>query len=280
MKYITSSLVLVAVLCTPLAGQQLDGPRVEGNSSSEGMSCVFLGHSFFAPIAREFEKHPTKCGIDEHSQFVVFHGGANGSPGRLWASDQDDVARAKELIGSGDVDLVGLTFFPEIGSETADYKRWVELGVKTNPDMKFFIMAPWPRYFGRSLEEYEAVWDEFHPVVDDIIDELREEFPETTIYCIPQGKWMIELWKLYEADKLKEVEVLARENRREDKTCLFTDSLGHGGRIPVQLGVLLWLTAIYDVDVREYELATGVETDLKQIAWQIIRDYEHKSTDE
>lgn len=257
----------------PRAAANLVASPTREGEEFKGYNCVFLGHSFFAPIARALQDHPAQAGFDAHEQMIVFHGGANGSPGRLWASDKEDVRRAKEQIRTGDVDLIGLTFFPGVGSELADYQKWIDLGTEHNPDAKFFIMAPWPRYQDRSFEEYEAQWERFHPAIHDIIDELEAANPDTELFCIPQGKWMVELWRLYENDELPDVAVLKRPGRDNKQSCLFVDQLGHGGRIPVELGALLWLTAIYDVDVREYDLDTETKADLKELAWKIIHEH-------
>ena len=38
--------------------------------------------------------------------------------------------------------------------------------------------------------------------IEEMIDEIKGDYPETTIFCIPQGAWMIELWRKFEQGEL------------------------------------------------------------------------------
>jgi hypothetical protein len=238
---------------------------------TKGYSCVFLGHSFFVPIAQNFGQHPARAGFPEHRQIVVSKGGAEGSPGRLWASLEPD-HEARKAIRSGSVDLIGLTCYPDVGSSLADYQRWIDFAREHNPRTRFFIMIPWPRYWDRTHAQYEAQWLSFEKAMHGLIDQLRELYPDNEIFCIPEGRWMVELWRLFEKGDLPEVSVLMRPTKQSTEPCLFRDRLGHGGDLPVKAGTLIWLAAIYRVDVRQYAVNTGTRADLKGLAWKIVSE--------
>ena len=54
------------------------------------------------------------------------------------------------------------------------------------------------------------------------------------------------------------------------ETSLFVDTFGHPGKILVELGVLIWLEAIYGVDLNAYEYNSDFTTDLKTMASEIM----------
>ncbi|MBI5722622.1 MAG: hypothetical protein HZA50_01595 [Planctomycetes bacterium] len=239
-----------------------------GQDEKKGYNCLFLGHSFFAPIAKELDQHPKQCGFPNHKQTIVFHGGFNGAPGMLWKSTDEDVEKAKKLLATGAVDLVAMTYHPAMGSEVADYQNWTDLALKHNPKTRFVIHAPWAMYKDQTLAQFEAESEKGLAKIHEIIDQLRKTYPKTSFLCIPQSRWMVGLWKLYEKKELPEVTAVKRADK-QSTDCLFLDGLGHGGSIPVKMGALLWLTVIYEVDLTKYKFDTGTKADLKKLAQEI-----------
>ena len=53
-------------------------------ASTEGYKCLFIGHSFFAPIARLLPDFAASAAGVTHEQSVVFSGGETGTPSMLW----------------------------------------------------------------------------------------------------------------------------------------------------------------------------------------------------
>jgi hypothetical protein len=264
----------IALLLLFSAGQACRGADVADTASSptKGYNCLFLGHSFFAPIVNNLSDHPARCGFPKHKQTVVFHGGSKGAPGMLWASPLPDVAQAKKLLESGTVDLLGLTFYPYVGSEVSDYRKWIDLALKHNSKTRFIIQSPWAIYENKTLAQYTDDSEKSLKQIHLIIDSLRQAYPGNTILCIPQGRWMAGLWRLYSGGELPEVAILKRNNPSDKDPCLFLDHIGHGGDIPVKMGALLWLATIYQVDLNTYPWKTNTRYDLKKLAQEIIRN--------
>ena len=225
-----------------------------------------MGHSFFAPIARQFDAHAKRYGFENHKQVISRAGGQNGSPGALW-NNLAATKNSREAIRSGGVDLVGLTV-AGAGSDLADYKAWVDFALEHNPKTSFFIMAPSTRYEGRSFEEFEERWNFIDGAVHGIIDALRKDYPRTTFFCIPQGRIKVELWRLFDKGRLPDVAAL----KSADGPSIFRDNTGHGGEVVIKTGTLLWLAAIYGADLAQYEWDPQTETDLKALAQRIARD--------
>jgi hypothetical protein len=125
--------------------------------STRGYRCVFMGHSFFCPIAKGLTGHAKRAGFEDHSQLVVMAGGAKGTPGWFWQSKQHR-NQIQQSLGTGEVDLVGMTYHPDGGVAVEDYKRWIDFALKHNPKTSFFLARPWSRQPGRDLDEYARLW--------------------------------------------------------------------------------------------------------------------------
>ena len=243
----------------------------ESNSDSNyigtGYHCLFIGHSFFAPIAKGMEEHAHRAGFVDHMQHTIISGGAMGSPLAFWENLSRKV-QIQDILDCGDIDLFGMTYHPDYPSFEG-YKNWVEYALQQNADTRFFIALPWSRYpASKDIEMYESDWETAHlTTIHGYIDTLRVDYPDNDFFCIPYGKAAIELYKLFESGNLHDVQTLIRENGSD---AIFRDSLGHPEDILETLGQLIWLNAIYGVDLNDYDYDTGYITDLKAIAQEIM----------
>ncbi len=256
-------LLSICAFCLVLSGASWAEDHAKPDN---GYNCVLMGHSFFVPMARQLEEHAKRAGFENHQQVVSGAGGGKGSPGELW-KNLDRTINSREAIRSGSVNLVGLTA-ASIGSELADYKRWVDFALEHNPKTSFFIMAPSSRYQDKSFEEFEGAWKNTHARLHSGIDDLRKAYPETTFFCIPQGQIKVELWRLFDEGKLPEV----TELKSRDNPSIFRDNTGHGGQVVIKTGTLLWLASIYQADLDEYDWDPQTKTDLKALAQKIAKD--------
>jgi hypothetical protein len=76
----------------------------------DGANALFIGHSFFIPVARSFDRIATESGFESHRSEMVFASGAAGAPGSLWRNrDKRKIIESK--LESGNVDLLGMTSF-------------------------------------------------------------------------------------------------------------------------------------------------------------------------
>ena len=138
-----------------------------------------------------------------------------------------------------------------------------------NAKTRFFIALPWSDFPAETdAKTYAEDWlsahaNEWHLFMASI----REIFPGVDIFSIPYGQAAIELRNLYEAGKLPDVTTMTGDKSE----AIFTDKKGHPGDILTELGRLVWLRAIYNVDLQTYAYDPGYQTDLKAIA-QFITD--------
>ena len=99
------------------------------DTPNPGFKSLFIGHSFFAPIADGFPNYVASAGIAGHSQLVVFSGGDSGQPLALW-NNPTKSAEIKAYLDSGDVELFGMVYDSN-GSE--GYENWIDYALEKNP---------------------------------------------------------------------------------------------------------------------------------------------------
>jgi len=106
----------------------------------DGATCLFIGHSFFIPVAKSFDQHAKLNGFSKHKQLSVFSGGQSGAPGSLWKSKRHS-ERIKTILKSGNIQLLGMTV--GFNSSFDDYKRWFDFALEHNPKTKFMVGLCW-----------------------------------------------------------------------------------------------------------------------------------------
>ncbi|MCB1704366.1 MAG: hypothetical protein KDI17_05860 [Halioglobus sp.] len=231
-----------------------------------GLNALLIGHSFFDPIAEELPGHALLAGFSDHTQSRFYSGAASGTPQALWENASKRTA-IQAVLDSGQVQLFGMTYHPDYpGIE--GYRNWVNYALEKNPDTRFFIALPWlttPANFDAAT--YAELWHQYHPAITHaFIDTLRAENPGVDFYCIPYGQSALELRNLYSAGNLPEVDTLVSSSG----DAIYRDSFGHADDILLALAELVWLRAIYGVDLSSYNYDPGYTTDLKAIAQSIM----------
>ncbi|EOD05065.1 hypothetical protein EMIHUDRAFT_250326 [Emiliania huxleyi CCMP1516] len=219
---------------------------------------LFIGHSFFRPIAEKMPALASAAGLN-HSQAIVFSGGASGAPLALWNSDsmRDEI---QSILDWGNITLFGMTF-----DHTAEgCELWINYALSKNPNLNTFMIGlPWLDY----PTEYDT--DSYTSVVrnaaqtnwTDFLEELRGKYPNVTIIDNPYGLSVVELRILQSAGSVPDVTAMTGLAA----TSLFTDYKGHGGDILKDTASLVWLDRIYHVGCGDPAIAalfTGYMTDV------------------
>ena len=246
----------------------------------EGKKVLYIGHSFGRPFARELPSFVEMAGIDNHVQEIVFRGGPNGSPQSLWEDPKVRV-EIQDILAEGDTDLLIMICCSEnfLESRQSDWavENWIDYALSVNPETDFALALPWPdypedyenneAYSERIIEAHESAW---HPFIDD----LRELYPQSEIESIFHGRAAVELRGLFESGSLPEISKMTSKR----PPGLFTDRKGHAGQILLDLGTLIWLGTIYDIDMDDFPVSElkingeSYETDLVAIAKEILDD--------
>lgn len=237
---------------------------------TKGKKCLFIGHSFFIPVARKLPQQASKSGIDGHTQQVVFAGGANGSPGKLWQSEAKRNAIQK-MLDSGDVQLLGMTYFNPSNSSLKDYRKWIDYALDRNSKTDFFIGMPWGLNGpGRSVESYASQNKLGQKVVyDGIITKLRELYPQNKFYWINYGRVAVELKRAHKENSLPMVKQLVS---RQGADAVFRDKMGHAAPLTLEMASLIWLNVLYQVEPADcrwrHQGSKPLEAILKNISEQ------------
>ena len=253
---------------------------VESFDIVEGKKVLYIGHSFGRPFARELPSFVEMAGIDNHVQEIVFRGGPNGSPQSLWEDPKVRV-EIQDILAEGDTDLLIMICCSEnfLESRQSDWavENWIDYAVSVNPDTDFALALPWPdypedyenneAYSERIIEAHASAW---HPFIDD----LRALYPQSEIKSIFHGRAAVELRGLFESGSLPEISKMTSKR----PPGLFTDRKGHAGQILLDLGTLIWLGTIYDIDINDFPVSElkingeSYETDLITIAQAILNN--------
>ena len=245
-------------------------PACGGPSPGDGFDSLFIGHSFFRPMAEEMAVLAPLAGFDAHTQEVVFSGGATGSPEGLWLQNTKRATIQAEL-DEGDIDLFGMTYHPNYPSLTG-YVNWIDYALAANPDTIVFVAIPWiTNPVNYTAASYAAALDVGYPaVVHPLIDSLRAEYPDTTIFAIPYGLSAGELYTRYADGELDDVTELVGSNG----SGVFRDGFGHADHILEDLASLVWLQAIYGVDLAAFDAGYDWTVDLNTIASSILAEHD------
>ena len=245
-------------------------PACGGPSPGGGFDSLFIGHSFFRPMAEEMAVLAPLAGFDAHTQEVVFSGGATGSPEGLWLQDTKRATIQAEL-DEGDIDLFGMTYHPDYPSLTG-YVNWIDYALAANPDTIVFVAIPWiTNPVNYTAASYAAALDVGYPAVAyPLIDSLRDEYPDTTIFAIPYGLSAGELYTRYADGELDDVTELVGSNG----SGVFRDGFGHADHILEDLASLIWLQAIYGVDLAAFDAGYDWTVDLNTIASSILAEHD------
>lgn len=235
------------------------------DASFGGLDILFMGDSFFAPVAEEMATLAPTVGIFDHTQSVVFSPGSSGSPEGLW----DQPGRRSEIqsiLDEGTTDVLGMIYHRD-HPELDGYRNWIDYALAANPDTAFFVGVSWigdPQSFDAAT--YAGLTQlGYSLVVVPLIDDLRAEYPEATIFAIPYGFPASELYSRLDAGDLPDVDGLI-----DGRDGIFRDNRGHAGPILEDLAALMWLGLLYDVDLTAIDVGDRWATDLEAIAHEII----------
>ena len=209
----------------------------------DGANCLFIGHSFFIPIARQFDAFALENDFPEHMAQFVFSGGQSGSPARLW-NDAEHKAEITEILAEGNVDLFAMTIHE--GTVIQDYVRWIDLALTYNPNTSFFIGIPWNTDGPKgTLEESELANLETVQLAERSLPQLRELYPDHQIFAAAYGGIASTMRSDFELGNLPDVTQLVGTR----DTSLHTDSFGHAGSMLVDMVALSWLAILYGAEV-------------------------------
>jgi hypothetical protein len=235
-----------------------------------GYNTLFMGHSFFAPIARQIPVHMTQLGNGDHSQHVESSPGETGTPIALW-EDEDHRNTVQGILNTGEVELFGMTANPTMEG----YTLWIDYALSKNPNTRIVIGTPWldfPADYSDAATYENTIVEGIETKIQVDIDALRLLYPNTEIINLPYTFAAIELRHMFEAGQLPNITELIGSNA---ETSIFSDRKGHGhgNGLLLDLAEFIWLSHIYGINLDTYDYSAGHNINLKEVAKSILDKY-------
>jgi len=268
------------------------GIIVSINDVLEGMggsNMLVIGNSFFRPYAEKLDEMAIDANFLDHKSTIVNRGGENGRAINFWNdSTSEEHILIKSKLDQGDIDFFGMTSGSDSDNRTEGFKAWIEYALQNNPNVTIFIsLAPFdfpngdpngtrPNWDTFAAENgFSSIQEMFNTYIDDIlhneiVDQLRIEFPSTKIFTIPTGWATFNLYQMnIDGLLLDQIDMFGPR-----ETSIFTDQKGHQGDIVRETGGLVWLNSIYGVHLRTNNFDTGFNTDLHTVAEGIMDSHD------
>jgi len=272
-KFLIASLIWMLISCN---NEEISAQSLE----TEGYNMLLIGNSFFRPYAEKLDDLSIIAGFENHNSTLIFRGGQNGRPINFWNdSNSTEHLQIKAALDTGNIDIFGMTAGHELEDRIEGHKEWINYALQHNPDIKIFIAIPqidFPADWEQRAEEYgfDNIVELYDYFVNDLVhhemvNQLRDDFQSIEIFTIPTGQTSVILDQMNSNNEL--LDQITRFGPRP--TSLFTDNKGHQGNIIRETGSLLWLSSIYKVDLSNFSYDTGFNTNLHEIAKQIMDNH-------
>ena len=185
---------------------------------SKGSKALFIGHSFFVPIAKQFDALAKENGFSEQQTKFVFASGHKGMPSTLWENERQK-SRIKDILSNGDIELFGMpTSLGPKGDHVQAYRNWIDLALKYNPKTEFFIGLTWiPGGAKINVEKFTQKMEELEgDAIQDIL-ELRKVYPDVKIHFVNYGIVAPIMRNMFDNGELDDItKMTAMEGRSQD----------------------------------------------------------------
>ena len=201
---------------------------------NEGYNMLLIGNSFFKPYAEKLDDLSTIAGFENHNSTRITRGGDNGRPiNFLNDSNSNEHLQIKAALDQGNIDIFGMTAGNEPEDRTEGHRAWINYALENNPDISIFIAIPQIDFhanWDERAQEYgfDTIQELYDYFVNDIVhnemvDQLRIEFPSTNIFTIPTG------WTSVYLDQMNTDNELSDDITRfgPQATSLFVYNKGH-----------------------------------------------------
>jgi|TARA_B110000908_G_C10149348_1_gene400583 hypothetical protein len=284
--YLKTTLLLFIVTFSSCKEDNQTQETPQPVENQNGYNMLLIGNSFFKPYAEKLDDLSVLAGFENHTSTRITRGGDNGRAINFWNdSTTNEHQQIKATLDQGNIDIFGMTAGHdgiESGAldRTIGHRAWINYALQKNPNITIFIAIPqvdfpadWEqRAQGLGFSNIQELTDYVvnSIVHQEMVDQLRIEFPSTKIFTIPTGRASVKLDQLNTDDAL--LDDISRFGPKA--TSLFRDTKGHQGDIIEETGSLIWLNSIYGVDLSTFSYETGFNTDLHEIAKQIMDSHD------
>lgn len=158
------------------------GAKGASHGYTDGANCLFIGHSFFVPVTKAFDEMAKDSGFEKHEAQTVFAPGGKGTPGQLWGNPQIK-SKIEAILATGKIEILGMTTAAARRGNLDDYRNWIDLALKYNPETRFMIGQAWMAA-GTKLDEerYTQFTQSMGETGHEDVSTLRKEYPNKIYY--------------------------------------------------------------------------------------------------
>jgi hypothetical protein len=240
----------------------------------------YTGHSFHMFVPGRVGLAAKAAGVKEYQL-----AGAQGIGGsrviQHWDKDKGDNA-ARKALTQGDVDVFTMAPHLKIPDEGID--RFVELGLKHNPKMRFLVQQSWVPYdylekrvkdnaerdaVKLDVDRLRADHAKWRGEMETQVKALNRKAGRDAVFIVPAGDAVVKLRTLVAEGKAPGV---------TKQSELFTDAIGHG-KLPIVILVsycnyaCLTGRSPVGLQVKEPAISPELQALLQRIAWDTVSTY-------
>jgi len=243
----------------------------------KGAKCVFMGNSFFHPVATKFDELATKSGkYPNHSMQLFKSAGPSGFPDALWAN-KSHRTQIINMLSSKDIELFGMVCPLEINNDAMKVvKRWIDTALSYNSKTSIFMAQPWGRHPTRKdTNTYKKLMsDHGEMLFNDLITPLRSSYPNINIYFLNYGECSGELKSLFEKKKcdkcITKMTGRSEKDPESKKHFIYRDEIGHAGTYIEEMAAITWMSWFYNgVSLNKIGKNEKSKEKLKQLGWNV-----------
>lgn len=252
-------------------------------AAPKGERVLVTAHSFHIFTAPRLAPLALAAGIEGHK--LVAAQMIGGSKVIQHWNLPDEKQRAKPVLTAGEVDV--MTMSPHVYLPDEGIDRFVELGAKANPKMRFLVQHSWMPWDGwegtdrvarnedrdaRPLDIVRAANLKWRTNLEAQVDALNKKLGRAAVFITPVGDAVLKLRELIAAGKAPGL---------TKQTDLFTDQIGHGREPILALATYCNFACIYKVspvglkvpNANLDKLSPELDPLLRQIAWETVTGY-------
>jgi hypothetical protein len=265
--------VTLLIGCASLAAQDSTGRPA-------GLRVFYTGHSFHMFVPRNVEQLVRSAGIEGHK--LAGTQGIGGSRVIQHWDLADDKNKAKPALTSGEVDVFTMAAHVAIPDE--GITKFVELGLKHNPNLRLLVQASWfpfdvpdpekrvrenAQRDAAKIEDLQAAVDGWRTKLEVQVADLNRQHGKRAVDIIPVGDAVVKLRALVVAGEYPGV---------SKQSELFRDPIGHGNGDVLALASYCNFSAIYRRSPAGLKMdVPGVDDSqhaiLQKIAWETVSAY-------
>jgi hypothetical protein len=210
--------------------------------SDGSLRIVGTGHSFMGPGYKTLPAIARAAGLNQPPLLTHTGGGITGSARYKWEQENgifqfDGKPTPKLLASIANAEWDAMMWGPFYHDRPAYYACWIDFCLKTNPQMKFYLMNGWPQ-LGQlggvptsedvlSAETVSRMGEVKRDAFAKILQTLNEKYPDK-VFVLPTCDAMVLAVQFYHRGELPGVECIHGLVGKKER-CLWRDRIGHLG---------------------------------------------------